>query len=263
MASKWAIQTFSPISRSYPKFPLTAICSNYIDDEHKVSFQNNNFCYINVNYDPKFHVFIFIPLFVSKILAILSSYIQSLNDSRPFAHCPKFQHHSINHFTDSDLRLTRPSRPSERCLMNSNLLSLNHFLSRSFFPHDFFFHLHFPRRRRRRLRDQHWRTINALQNKPPTWMLKGCSVRARVFNVRLRRSRPTRSMVRGKLSWRRRLACTFSLYSARSSSRSCRSCSDWRSWCALKRVEVTPTEKVLDGSTIVCFCLLCIHIKNV
>lgn len=138
MASKWAIQTFSPISRSYPKFPLTAICSNYIDDEHKVSFQNNNFCYINVNYDPKFHVFIFIPLFVSKIFAILSSYIQSLNDSRPFAHCPKFQHHSINHFTDSDLRLTRPSRPSERCLMNSNLLSLNHFLSRSFFPSRFF-----------------------------------------------------------------------------------------------------------------------------
>lgn len=139
MASKWAIQTFSPISRSYPKFPLTAICSNYIDDEHKVSFQNNNFCYINVNYDPKFHVFIFIPLFVSKIFAILSSYIQSLNDSRPFAHCPKFQHHSINHFTDSDLRLTRPSRPSERCLMNSNLLSLNHFLSRSFFPLTIFF----------------------------------------------------------------------------------------------------------------------------
>lgn len=251
MASKWAIQTFSPISRSYPKFPLTAICSNYIDDEHKVSFQNNNFCYINVNYDPKFHVFIFIPLFVSKIFAILSSYIQSLNDSRPFAHCPKFQHHSINHFTDSDLL-------DELKLAITEPL----FIAQFFSPHDFF-HLHFPRRRRRRLRDQHWRTINALQNKPPTWMLKGCSVRARVFNVRLRRSRPTRSMVRGKLSWRRRLACTFSLYSARSSSRSCRSCSDWRSWCALKRVEVTPTEKVLDGSTIVCFCLLCIHIKNV
>lgn len=79
---------------------------------------------------------LFITLFVSKILAIRISYIQLLNDSRPCAHCPKFLHHSINRFTDSDLRLTRPS---ERCLMNSNLLSLNHFLSRSFFSLTIFF----------------------------------------------------------------------------------------------------------------------------